>query len=142
MLPLGLPLGLPWGARVFAVVGAVAGCGAVAMAAVAAHALPQRLDARALAAVQSAIQMQGWHAIALVLTALWLVRLGGGAAYLAATAAGIAFTLGLLLFCGAVYAHDIGGVRLGPVAPAGGFLLMAGWLLLAASALLDGGPKS
>lgn len=133
---------VPLGARVFAVVGGLAGCGAVAMAAVAAHALPQRLDTRALAAVQGAIQMQGWHAIALVLTAMWLVRLSGGAAYLAATAAGAAFALGTVLFCGAVYAHDIGGVRLGPIAPAGGFLLMAGWLLLVASALLAGGSKS
>lgn len=129
----------PW-SRLFAVLGSVAGCTAVGMAAVAAHALPQRLDARALAAVQSAVQMQGWHAIALLLTALWLTRVAG-TAHLLGAGAGAAFTLGLLLFCGAIYAHDLGGIRLGPVAPTGGFLLMAGWLLLAASAVFATGPK-
>jgi uncharacterized membrane protein YgdD (TMEM256/DUF423 family) len=129
-------------ARILAAFGAVAGCGAVAMAAVAAHALPQRLDARALAAVQSAIQMQGWHALAVLFTALWITRITTGPSRLAANAAGAAFTLGVLLFCGAIYAHEIGGIRLGPIAPTGGVLLMAGWLLLAASALLAGGRTS
>jgi uncharacterized membrane protein YgdD (TMEM256/DUF423 family) len=123
--------------RVMMVLGGVAGCTAVAMAALTAHALPQRLDARALAAVQSAVQINAWHAIALILTALWLARVGG-AAFLFGNLAGGAFALGTVLFCGAVYAHDIGGVRLGPVAPTGGVLLMAGWLLLALSALLPG----
>ncbi len=131
---------LPLWSRLFAAFGSLAGCAAVAMAAVAAHALPQRIDARALAAVQSAIQMQGWHAIALLFTALWLGRVGG-TAFMLAAGAGAAFTLGLLLFCGAIYAHDLGGIRLGPVAPTGGFLLMAGWFLLAASAVFAGGPR-
>ncbi len=129
---------LPVAARIFVCLGGVAGCGAVAMAAVAAHALPQRLDPHALEAVKSAIQMQGWHAIALVLTALWLGRLRG-TAFALGSLAGVAFAFGLLLFCGAVYAHDLAGVRLGPVAPTGGVLLMAGWLLLAASAVFAGG---
>ena len=49
--------------------------------------------------------------------------------------AGAGFALGLLLFCGGVYASAIGGVSLGPVAPVGGSLLMAGWAMLAVSAL-------
>ena len=132
---------LPFWPRLFAALGGIAGCGTVAMAAVAAHALPQRLDPHALAAVQSAIQMQGWHAIALVLAALWALRVGGAARMLAHLAGG-AFAAGLLLFCGAVYAGDLAGVHLGPVAPTGGFLLMAGWLLLAASAIFAGDPAS
>jgi uncharacterized membrane protein YgdD (TMEM256/DUF423 family) len=131
---------LPLWSRIFVALGGVAGCGAVAMAAVAAHALPQRLDAKALAGVQGAIQMQGWHAIALLLAALLALRLTGPA-LLAAHLAGGAFALGLLLFCGAVYAHDLGGISLGRTAPTGGLLLMAGWLLLAASALLPAGPR-
>jgi uncharacterized membrane protein YgdD (TMEM256/DUF423 family) len=123
--------------RIFMVLGGLAGCAAVAMAALTAHALPQRLDARALAAVQSAVQMNAWHAIALILAALWLTRVAG-TAYLIGNLAGGAFALGTTLFCGAVYLHDIGGVRLGPVAPAGGVLLMAAWLLLGLSALLSG----
>ncbi len=64
---------------------------------------------------------------------LW-VRRGGALA----DWAGAAFTLGLLAFCGAVYALALGGVRIGPLAPVGGTLLMLGWLLLALSALRPG----
>ena len=116
--------------KLWIVLGSVAGVTAVAGAAGAAHALPARLDAARLAMVQSAVQMQGWHALALVLTGVWAVR-GGWLA----DAAGAAFAVGLLLFCGGVYAIALGGVRLGPAAPVGGTLLMLGWVLLGLSAL-------
>ncbi|MBV8401068.1 MAG: DUF423 domain-containing protein, partial [Acetobacteraceae bacterium] len=45
---------------------------------------------------------------------------------------------GLVLFCGAVYALALGGLRLPAVAPAGGVLLMLGWLLLGIAALRPG----
>ena len=80
--------------------------------------------------IASAVQMQGWHALALIGTGLWVPR-GGRLA----DAAGFAFTFGILLFCGAVYTLAFTGTSLGPVAPAGGTLLMIGWLLLAASAI-------
>ncbi len=44
--------------------------------------------------------------------------------------------MGLVLFCGAVYALALGGVRLGMVAPVGGTLLMVGWALLGLSAVI------
>ncbi len=119
-------------ARLWIALGALAGLLAVAFSAVAAHALPARLDPARLRMVESAIQMQGWHALALVLTGLWVERTG--AARLA-NLAGLAFSLGLVLFCGAVYALALAGIRLGPTAPTGGILLMLGWLLLGASAL-------
>jgi uncharacterized membrane protein YgdD (TMEM256/DUF423 family) len=68
--------------------------------------------------------------LALLGTALWAPR-GGRLAH----AAGIAFTVGLILFCGSVYALGIAGMSLGLLAPTGGILLMIGWLLLAASAV-------
>lgn len=116
--------------RLWVGLGAVAGFGAVAMAALAAHALPGRLDPAALAMVHSALRMQGWHALALFGCGLWAGR-GGRLT----DAAGAAFAAGTLLFCGAVYAQALTGLRLGPVAPTGGILLMLGWLLLAVSAL-------
>ncbi len=119
------------------VLGALAGAAAVGLAAAAAHALPQRLDARALTAMQSAIQMQGWHALALVLTGMWVMR-AGPLSHTLGNLAGAGFALGMLLFCGAVYANHLGGVQSGPTAPTGGVLLMAGWVLLAASALAAG----
>jgi len=113
--------------------GGLAGAGAVAMAAAAAHALPSRLDEHGMEIVRSGIQMQGWHALALLGTGLWAPR-GGWLA----NCAGAAFTAGLLLFCGAVYAIALGGIATGPAAPTGGILLMLGWLLLSASALRRG----
>jgi uncharacterized membrane protein YgdD (TMEM256/DUF423 family) len=110
--------------------GSLTGLSAVAVAAAAAHGLPGRLDAASLVMVQSAVQMQGWHALALLFAGLWTPR--GG---IMATAAGAAFTAGIILFCGTLYALALLGVRLSAVAPAGATLLMLGSLLLGVSAL-------
>ncbi len=123
--------------RFLLVFGALSGACAVGMAAAAAHALPGRLDARSMAMVNSAVQMQGWHALALVLTAVWCLRAGPAALWLA-HAAGIGFVAGILLFCGSIYLIVFAGVRLGPTAPTGGICLIAGWVLLAFSALRAG----
>ena len=123
--------------RIWMALGAVTGAAAVGLAAAAAHALPQRLDPKALEAVRSAIQMQGWHALALVLTGLWVMR-APPLAHTLGNLAGLGFALGMLLFCGAVYANHLAGVGSGPTAPVGGVLLMVAWVLLAASALAAG----
>jgi len=117
--------------RVWIGVGSLAGLTGVAMAAAAAHGLPERLDPPAMQMLRNAVQMQGWHALALVACGVWAVR---GAPALVDWAAG-AFLLGLLLFCGAVYTLALGGVRLPAVAPAGGTLLMLGWALLGLAAI-------
>jgi uncharacterized membrane protein YgdD (TMEM256/DUF423 family) len=116
--------------RLWIGVGALMGCGAVLMAALAAHVLAGAGAAEA-AMLGSALQMQAWHALALVAVGLWAGGRGGGWA----DAAGAAFAAGALLFCGAVYLRALAGVGLGAVAPLGGTLLMAGWLLFAISAL-------
>ena len=115
--------------RLWILLGALAGLGGVAMAAVAAHGL-SGLDPAALRAVNSGVQMQGWHAPALVLAGVW-ARRGGVFAHLA----GASFALGILLFCGAVYSLGLGGLSWGAVAPTGGVLLMLGWAMLGVSAL-------
>jgi uncharacterized membrane protein YgdD (TMEM256/DUF423 family) len=112
--------------RIWIALGAFYGLTAVAMAALAAHAIP----ADVLPMVRDAIQMQGWHALALLFTGLWAGR-GGRLAHLA----GAAFALGTLMFCAGVYSLALAGVRLPFVAPTGGTLLMFGWLLLALSTL-------
>jgi uncharacterized membrane protein YgdD (TMEM256/DUF423 family) len=123
--------------RVWIGLGSISGLGAVAMAAVAAHAPPARLDAASLEMVRSAVQMQGWHALALLFAGQW-ARRGGLAAHLA----GAAFVAGLLFFCGAVYALAFFAVHLRGMAPTGGSLLMLGWLLLGLSALRPGGERA
>jgi uncharacterized membrane protein YgdD (TMEM256/DUF423 family) len=114
--------------------GALAGLGAVVMAAVAAHLVPESPDPRAGTMLRDAIQMQGWHALALLACGLWAGR-GGRLAARLTDCAGAAFAVGLVLFCGAIYALVLAGMRLPMVAPIGGSLLMLGWALLAASAL-------
>ncbi len=111
--------------RAWVAAGAFAGLLAVAAAAGAAHLAGG--DARALG---SAVQMHGWHALALVGAGLWGAR-GGRLTHLA----GSAFAVGLLLFCGTIYLSALGGPRLVALAPVGGTAFMLGWLLLGASAL-------
>ncbi len=113
--------------RIWLVAGALLGGLAVAGAAYAAHAPLEPSRARAVA---SAVQMQGWHALALVACGVWGAA-GGWPVHLA----GGLFLVGLLLFCGAVWVPQFGGPGLGMVAPVGGTLLMAGWLALAFSAI-------
>ncbi len=115
--------------RLWIALGSLAGLLAVGMAALAAHAFAG-LDAAHLRMVDSAIRMQGWHALALVGCGLWAPR-GGRLA----DCAGAAFAIGLVLFCGGVYALGIFDLHTASAAPFGGTLLMAGWLLLGLSAL-------
>jgi len=116
--------------RIWLALGSLAGLLAVALAAWAAHGAPSRFAPPQLAALDRGVTMLGWHALALLATGLWAERRGGWLPQ----AAGAGFALGLLLFCGGVFA-SLGGLSLGPVAPVGGMLLMAGWALLLASAL-------
>ncbi len=125
--------------RIWIGLGGLLGAGAVGMAAAAAHALAGLAPA-ALHVVESGVQMQGWHALALLGCGLWAATRSGLGRTLA-NAAGACFVAGTVLFCGAVYAFGLAGVSLAAVAPTGGLLLIAGWLLLAASALCGPSPR-
>ncbi|HYF06461.1 MAG TPA: DUF423 domain-containing protein [Acetobacteraceae bacterium] len=116
--------------RLWLAIGALSGLGAVALSAWAAHGLPQRLEPARLAAVQNALTIQGWHALAL-LAAGFMAERGG----LFPNLAGGLFATGMVLFCGAVWVGALRGISLGPVAPTGGMILMAGWLALFVAAL-------
>ena len=117
--------------RIWLATGALAGAVAVALAAWLAHGAPARLDAARLGMAQSAATMLGWHALALLATGLWAERRPSARL---PHLAGAAFALGLVLFCGGVFGAAA-GARLGPVAPAGGSLLIGGWLILLLAAL-------
>lgn len=111
--------------RLWITAGALAGLLAVALSAWAAHGLA--VEPARLRMAESAIQQQGWHALALVATGLLAERWGGRLL----AGAGACFLLGIVLFCGGVWFVVLRGVSPGPVAPVGGTLLMLGWLLLA-----------
>lgn len=115
--------------RLWIVLGSLGGLTAVVMAALAAHGL-SAIGSERLGMVRSGVEMHGWHALALLACGLWAPRGGQLADW-----AGVAFAAGLILFCGAVYALGLFAVSLGPLAPAGGITLMAGWVLLGLSAI-------
>jgi len=104
----------------------------VVMAALAAHALPGRVTPAALSLVHTAIEMQMWHALALLGCGI-LARMGVGPRRV--MIAGACFALGAVLFCGAVYSLALAGVELPAVAPVGGFLVMAGGISLGSLAV-------
>ncbi len=116
--------------RLWLITGALAGLIAVGLSAWAAHGLPARLEPARMAAVQNALTMQGWHALALLLAGL-MAEAGRRLAHFAAAA----FLAGMMLFCGAVWLGTLSEQSLGPIAPLGGMLLMLGWALLALAAL-------
>ena len=92
--------------------GALAGLTAVAMAALAAHGLDWLDPARAGHGAQRARRCRAgtrWRC--------WPAVYGRRAAAAWRDCAGAAFALGLVLFCGAVYALALGGVSLGMLAP-------------------------
>ncbi len=116
--------------RLWIGLGALSGLMAVGMAALAAHGLEAIGPAR-LQMLRNAVQMQGWHALALIGCGLWALR-GGG---VLANAAAAAFIAGTILFCGAVYGLSLAQAPTGFLVPFGGTLLMIGWFLLCLSAV-------
>ena len=117
--------------RVWLGAGGLLGLTGVMMAAAAAHALPGRISAADLAFVHTAIEMQMWHALALIGCGVLARQYPASRRVLVA---GVGFLLGTLLFCGAVYSLALAGTELPAVAPTGGFLTMLGWLSLASLA--------
>lgn len=97
----------------------------VALAAYAAHGMADA-DPYLQSLMQKATQHQGLHAAVLAgLAGLSLWRPGR----LLHVAAAL-FSMGLLLFCGALYGIALGGLATAAIAPFGGSSLIAGWLVL------------
>lgn len=100
----------------------------VAIGAFGAHALEPTLTAKALNSFQTAARYQTFHGLALIVVAFAHERWPGRASKIA----GVAFTVGLVLFCGSLYALALGSPRaFGAVAPIGGLSFMLGWGALA-----------
>lgn len=113
---------------VWVTVGAVNAFLAVAAGAFGAHALKTRLAPDLLAVFETGARYHLFHAIALVaLGALVATRPQPAFHW-----AGIAFTCGIALFSGSLYALALSGVRvLGAITPLGGLGFLAGWALVA-----------
>ena len=114
-------------------VGAIFAGAAVAMGAFGAHSLKEQLsNPNQLANWETAVRYQMWHALALILFGLMSYQKSGGA-----SAIGWLFTVGMLCFSGSLYALALGvpAAYIWPVTPAGGLMLLIGWVLFARTAV-------
>jgi uncharacterized membrane protein YgdD (TMEM256/DUF423 family) len=114
--------------RVFAVLGAASALLAVGAGAFGAHALRGRLTPDLLAAFETGVRYQMYHALALFCVAWAATRWPVGPV----RAAGWLFVAGTVVFSGSLYALALSGARaIGAVTPLGGLAFLAGWLALA-----------
>ncbi len=106
------------------------GCGAFG-----AHGLESKLEPRMLAIWETAARYQMYHALALIGLGLW-IKQEPGALPPSASITGWAFTLGIVLFSGSLYALALSGIKvLGAITPLGGLAFLIGWIAFAFTAL-------
>jgi uncharacterized membrane protein YgdD (TMEM256/DUF423 family) len=115
--------------RVILISGAILGFLSVAFGAFGAHALkPFLLQRNRLDTFDLAVEYQFYHALAMLLTGLFMNYLDS----FKLKYAGIFFLLGILFFSGSLYGLCFSGLGiLGPLTPIGGTLLLIGWSFLA-----------
>lgn len=111
-------------------VAAVFGALAVAMGAFAAHALKGTLSVESLGVLQTAVQYQFIHALALLLVAIY----GKQHSCVVLRYSAVFFGVGVILFSGSLYALVLSPLKPGVLTPIGGSLLILGWLTLGYSA--------
>ena len=111
--------------RLFFVLGSASAGIAVALGAFGAHALKARLSPEMLAAYETGVRYQMFHALALFAVAWASSRWPGSTAI---SASGWLFVAGTLLFSGSLVALSLTGVRsLGAVTPIGGLAWLVAW---------------
>jgi uncharacterized membrane protein YgdD (TMEM256/DUF423 family) len=115
--------------RILVIVGSLNMLLAVALGAFGAHGLKSRVSAEMLTVWQTAVLYHLAHALGLLLVGLL-------ALHLPVKAAGWTLLAGIVLFSGSLYLMVLSGYRpLGAITPLGGVAFLAGWLLLALTAL-------
>jgi len=118
-------------ARIFIFSGALNGLLTVALGAFGAHALRSRITADLLDVYHTSSIYHGIHALGLIAVGLLLLQIKSRWA----VAAGWLLLLGIVLFCGSLYALALTGMRpLGMVTPVGGVAFLAGWCCLCIAA--------
>ena len=112
--------------RVFLLLGTLFAALSVAGGAFASHALKAQLTEKALAIFETGTRYQMYHALALLLLALFGLRTES--LTLPLSIAGWAFIAGIILFSGSLYALSLSGVKwLGAITPIGGVAFLIGW---------------
>ncbi len=106
---------------------------AVILGAFGAHGLKARVNPEQLAWWQTGVDYHFWHALGLFGIGLLLLH-QPLLAY--ARSAGWLLQVGILIFCGSLYAMTLGAPRwFGAITPIGGLAMIAGWALLAWASL-------
>lgn len=115
-------------AKQWVLMGSTFGFFSVALGAFGAHALRDILSERAFQIYQTGVQYQMFHALALLALGLWSLYFPA----LNTQWVGYAFTLGILLFSGSLYALALTNLKfLGAIAPFGGVAFLMGWIAFA-----------
>ncbi|MBW4664151.1 MAG: DUF423 domain-containing protein [Chroococcus sp. CMT-3BRIN-NPC107] len=115
--------------QLFISLGAIFGGLSVVAGAFATHALKSTLSAKAIEIFETAVRYQMYHAIALLIVALLLLRTDSPTILIIT---GWAFTVGIAIFSGSLYALSLTDIKiLGAITPLGGVALIVGWLCLA-----------
>ncbi|MGD1897168.1 MAG: DUF423 domain-containing protein [Phormidesmis sp.] len=116
-------------ARVFLAIASILGALSVAGGAFGAHALKGQLTETALGSFETGIRYQMYHAIALLVVALFISQYPDVKGLVTA---GWCFIAGIILFSGSLYRLSLASIKaLGPVTPLGGAAFIAGWICLA-----------
>ncbi|WP_293267542.1 DUF423 domain-containing protein [Neptunomonas sp.] len=114
-------------ARLCLIVASMSGAIAVMIGAFTAHALKDILTSKLMAVMQTGVQYQFYHSLALLLVGLLLQQRSTALLKLSA----MSFFAGIVLFCGSLYLLAFSGVHwLGIVTPVGGLAFIVGWLML------------
>ncbi|BBB24744.1 DUF423 domain-containing protein [Amphritea japonica] len=114
-------------ARFIIVCSAFSGFVSVALGAFGAHMLREQLSTRLYDVLQTGIQYQMFHTLALLGVGLLVLRKPVKGLSLTA----ILFSAGIIFFSGSLYVLALSGQHwLGAVTPVGGLLFLAGWLNL------------
>ena len=115
--------------QIFLAAGALFGASGVVLGAWGAHGLSTFLGRDDTGAWETAVLYQVLHALGLLVVAV-LVRLAASPP-LSLRLSGYLMIVGILLFCGSIYALVLGAPRwVGPVTPLGGIAFISAWLAL------------
>ncbi len=113
--------------------GAIMGGAAVAIGAFGAHALkPMLVSAGREDTFELAVRYQFYHSLALLIVGILAGHIQSKQLGISA----LLFIAGILIFSGSLYVLSLTGITwLGAITPIGGVCFLAGWLLLAISAV-------
>ncbi len=104
---------------------------AIILGAFAAHAIKDKLSTRMIEVFNTAVDYHLYHALGLIVVGI-LIKLQPNAASL--HAAVYLMLVGILVFCGSLYALSLSGItKFGMITPIGGLAFIAAWICVCAA---------